>query len=199
MTDCVTGAVLAGGRSSRFGSDKTRAPWYGGTLTGSVVASLSSLLPGVLVIGKDPSVCAGLESPARFVRDESNDFHPIVGILAALKAAETDRVFVSACDMPLLSPEIVRALCEASPGYAAATPVWDGRSQPLCAVYSKECAGVLRLLLAEGRPVRELFDVVKTRFLSVGEILAADPSGNSFRDIDTPEDYASAKSVSRDA
>jgi len=189
MIETVTGAVLAGGRSSRFGSNKAVAAWGEGTLTGTAVSCLSGIFPSVLVVGKDASVVEGLKSSVRFVSDESKISHPLVGILAALREAETDRVFVTACDMPLLSPFLIRTLCEAASGYPAVTAVWNDKPQPLCAIYSQECAGVIQLLLKENRPVRHLFDIVRTRFLTSEEIGAADPSGCSFMDIDTPADY----------
>ncbi len=189
MTEAVTGVVLAGGRSSRFGSNKAVAPWGENTLTGSTVSRLCGLFPRVLVVGKDPDVARSLEDCARFVQDDSEQHHPLVGIIAALRESETDLVFVTACDMPLVDRTLVRAVCDAVSGYEAATAVWGGRPQPLFGVYSKQCLGVMRLLLREKRPVRELFDIIRTRFLSADEIGAIDPGGRSFLDIDTQEDY----------
>lgn len=199
MTQGLTGVVLAGGRSSRFGSNKALAPWRGGTLTSAVVSRLCAVFQRVLIVGKDASCAEGLESRARFVDDGSSVSHPLVGITRAMEEAETDRIFVTACDMPSVDPALIRALCEASSGYAAATAVWEGRPQPLCAVYSRECAGVMRLLLEEGRPVRELFSVVATRFLSPDEVEGLDPAGATFLDIDTPEEYRIARELSADA
>jgi len=189
MTEGVTGVVLAGGKSSRFGSNKAVAPWRGQTLTGSAVRRLCDIFPRVLVVGKNPELVAGLNDCARFVSDDSEQSHPLVGIVAALRDSETDRIFVTACDMPLVDPALIRAVCDASSGYAVTTALWDGHPQPLFGVYSKECLGVMRLLLKEKRPVRELFNIVRTRFLSQEEIADIDPAGRSFLDIDTPEDY----------
>jgi molybdopterin-guanine dinucleotide biosynthesis protein A len=195
MIESVTGVVLAGGRSSRFGSNKAVAPWAGGTLAGAGVARLAGVFADVLIVGKDPSVAEGLFGRARFVRDEGDRSHPLVGILAALRESAHRRVFVTACDMPLLEPRLVRRLCDASPGYAAAAAVWGGRPQPLCAVYSRDCVGVMRLLLEEERPVREIFEIVPTRFLTGTEVVAEDPEGRTFVDIDTPRDYETAKGL----
>lgn len=194
MIEGVSGAVLAGGRSRRFGADKASAPWNGSTLVESVSDSLAGLFQVRLIIVKTPGTLAHLARPDRLiVPDAFAEHHALGGIYSALGAAPAERVFACACDMPFLRPALISALCAASPGFDAVVPIWEGELQPLCAVYSKACLPAIERLVAEGRlGVRDLFPRVRARVFSEAEARAVDPEGRSFLDIDTAADYASA-------
>ncbi|MBI3296770.1 MAG: molybdenum cofactor guanylyltransferase [Elusimicrobia bacterium] len=195
MIEGVCGAVLAGGRSRRFGSDKAVAPWNGSTLVESVSDSLAGLFRLRLIVVKAPAALAHLARPDRLiVPDAFAEHHALGGIYSALEAAPTERVFVCACDMPFLSPELIRTLCEASSDYDAVVAMWEGELQPLCAVYSKSCLPSIKRLVSEQRlSVRDLFPRVRTRVFSEAEVQAFDRDGRSFLDLDTQRDYMAAK------
>lgn len=195
MIEGVTGAVLAGGRSRRFGSDKAAAAWGRSTLVESVSDSLTGLFRQQLLVVKTPGTLAHLARPERrVVRDAFAEHHALGGIYSALTAAPTKRVFVCACDMPFLDPALIRALCAVSSGFDAVVPLWEGRVQSLCAVYSKSCLPAIERLIAEKRfGVRDLFPSVTARVFSEAEVQEVDPGGRSFLDLDTPRDYAAAK------
>lgn len=199
MTDSITekssGVILAGGESRRFGSDKALADWRGAPMIASVVKSVGSVLSKTLVVVKKPELYRFLEGPrVEVVKDLLEQQHPLGGIYTALSVCSSERVFVCACDMPLLRPGLIRALFEAVSGYEAAIPLWGGESQPLCGVYSRGCFGVVRRMISEARfPIRELFKIVPTRFLLEEEVRIHDPEGVSFQDVDTREDYEKLK------
>lgn len=200
MTDRLTGIILAGGRSSRFGSDKAFAPWNGKPLILHMLEILKPLFPVRLVVAKRAHE---LRSRSHFdaviVQDEFINHHPLVGILSGLKSSPTDRNFICACDMPLLRPSLIGALCEASGGYKAAVPVWKGKLQPLCGVYSKGCLPAIEAMINEEcLGAADLADRVPTRVFRDGEVAVTDPKGLSFLDIDTLEDYQKARDLSHE-
>src|SRR5262245_58610696 len=96
----VTGIVLAGGSSRRFGSDKAHAAWNAGgaagpsTLLEAAVALCRSLFPLTLVAVKQASRFRqlGLEAPGgvRLVEDGAPGGGPLVGLRAGLAACPTD-------------------------------------------------------------------------------------------------------------
>lgn len=197
MREEVTGVVLAGGRSSRFGSNKALAQWGDGeTLVGRVCSILTGLFDKVVVVTRSPE-------ELRFLKDEGvrvsgdlfADTHCVGGICSALHHARTERVFVCGCNMPLIQPKLVQAMWKETRGcYDAVVPVWQEQLQPLCSFYSRDCIGVLRTMVREERlKCRELFTIVRTRFFREAEIKEADPDGVSFLDVDTHEDYARAR------
>lgn len=191
MIPDLTGVVLAGGRSARFGANKALAPWRGATMVSAVVDSLLRVLPRVLVIAKDRTGLAFLESDSVGVEvDLYAEGHPLGGIGTGLERIQTRHAFVCACDMPLVAPGLISRLWEARSDYDAVIPVWGGKRQTLCGIYSKSCSGVIRTSIAEGRlEISRLFDAVRTRFFLEEEILGVDRDGLSFQDIDTREDF----------
>lgn len=191
----TTGAVLAGGLSRRFGSDKSAAPWRGGTLVETVADVLSGVFDATLVVVKDPAAFRRLEGPGRrVVRDLRPEARSLGGVRSALAHARTERVFVCACDMPFLDAGLVRGLAELGRGFDAVVPVWEGRLQPLCAVYARACVPAIDRLLAQENPrVRDVFGLVRTCIVTEGEVRAFDPVGRSFTDLDTRAEYERAR------
>lgn len=197
MIDELTGVVLAGGRSSRFGENKALADWRGRPLVQAVVDSLLEALPKVLVVTKNASELAFLESErVSVIEDLCADGHPMGGLFTALHVLTTRHAFVAACDMPFVRPELIKALWHSRADYDAVIPVWRERRQPLCGVYSRGCAGLIRASIdADSLGISRLFDTLRTRFMLEGEVKGVDPQGLSFMDIDTREDYERAKGL----
>ncbi|MBI5247614.1 MAG: molybdenum cofactor guanylyltransferase [Elusimicrobia bacterium] len=191
----LTGVVLAGGRSSRFGANKALADWNGAPLVRGVVDSLLEVLPKVLVVTKNAAELAFLKSErVEVIADLCHEGHPMGGLFTALHRLETGHAFVVACDMPFVRPALISALWELRADYDAVIPVWRGRRQPLCGVYARSCVGMVRASIEEDAlGISRLFDSLRTRFMLEGEISSVDPEGLSFMDIDTREDYARAK------
>ena len=191
----TTGAVLAGGLSRRFGSDKSAAPWREATMVSTVADVLSGVFETTLVVVKDPAPFLRLERPGRrVVRDLLPQAHSLGGVSSALAHAATERVFVCACDMPFLDSGLVRGLAELGRGFDAVVPVWEGRLQPLCAVYGRACAPAIDRLLARKNPrVQDIFGLVRTRVVAEAEVRALDPRGRSFLDLDTRAEYERAR------
>jgi len=186
----ATGAVLAGGLSSRFGSNKALAPWAGGKLIESVTDRLLDIFPEVLVVAKNPDQYSFLKKPRlEVVPDGMACVHPLAGLASALDHARTEYAFVCGCDMPFLSRKLIERLWEEAPGHMAVAPVWGGRVQPLCAFYSKGCAKLIPGMIADGLGPRALLERVRTRRLSEEEVRSADAEGLSLLDLDTPQDY----------
>jgi len=134
----VLGAVLAGGRSSRFGSDKALALLEGVSLLDHARAALAPFCAEVVVCGHPhPSARVLADRPAP-------DMGPLGGLNAALHEALAggfDGVLVTGCDMPGFPPALAHALI----GEGAA--VLEG--QPLAAWWPSDLADALDLHLAE--------------------------------------------------
>ena len=197
MISGMTGIVLAGGRSSRFGTNKALADWRGMTLIESVVNSLLKVLPSVMVVTKNESELAFLKNDrVSVIEDLCRDGHPMGGLFTALRDLKTGHAFVAACDMPFVRPELIEALWRSRADYDAVIPVWKDVRQPLCGVYARGCVGMIRSAIDEGSlGITRLFDVLRTRFMLESEVLGVDPRGLSFMDIDTREDYERAKGL----
>lgn len=115
MPQPILGAVLAGGRSSRFGSDKAAASWNGRSLTEHAAALIGQHVDRVVIVGPD----GVSDLPAR-------GLGPLGGIAGALDLAATQgfgSVLTIGCDMPRVPGELVAALLRRAPAYCTDAPV----------------------------------------------------------------------------
>lgn len=112
MTGPILGAVLAGGRSSRFGSDKALALFERRPLLDHAVDALSAQVDGVVICGRSQAGRPCL--PDR----PGPDLGPLGGLSAALRHALDhgyEAVVSIGCDMPMLPPDLVLRLQRAGP------------------------------------------------------------------------------------
>ncbi|MBA2719841.1 MAG: molybdenum cofactor guanylyltransferase [Chloroflexi bacterium] len=194
----VSGIVLAGGRSSRFGSDKLTATIGGTTLLDRAVNGVAAVAAEVVVVlapGVERTLArTGDDRQVRFVADPEAFGGPLVGVLAGLEVVEQPLVIVAGGDMPDLNPDVlsllVRSLATADASIGAVALRSRATTSPLpAAVRTGAATDVARRLVADGeRRLRSLFDHLPTRVLEESEWRALDPDGGSLRDVDVPSD-----------
>ncbi|MDL5154585.1 molybdenum cofactor guanylyltransferase [Actinomycetospora termitidis] len=202
MSDTTAaGVVLAGGRSTRMGTDKATLTWADGTLLDHVVGVLTEAVAGpVVVVGFARPVHAGRVIA---VPDDEPGRGPLQGIATGLTTAGRagcDVAFLCSVDLPLLHAAYVAAVLGSLGDAEVALPVLDGHRQPLAAAYRTALGPRASDLLAAGaRRPAELFAVSAVRELSASDLLAdpalraVDPDLEAVRDVDTPEEYAAAR------
>ena len=186
----VAGVVLAGGRASRMGGrDKAFAAVEGEPIAVRAVRIFRSLFAQVLVSTNRPERFAGLD--VQTVTDQFPGCGPLAGIHAALLASRYPHVFVAACDMPGLDPEVIRFLLGRVGSAEAVVPCWDGDVEPLHAVYA---VGALREIEAHLRAgqnaVRDVLRRLRVDYVSEAEMRAVRGAARSLTNVNTPEELA---------
>jgi molybdenum cofactor guanylyltransferase len=195
----VSGIVLAGGRSSRFGGDKLAAHYEGVSLLERAVAALVDPAVGcteviVVLAPGDERELPAAAVPVRRAVDPERGGGPLIGLLAGLEVAREPVVLAAGGDMPTLAPAVlsalVRALDAAGSGSAAAALVQRGVLRPLPAALRNGAATQSATgLIADGeRSLMALFRRLATRELAEGEWRGLDPAAATLRDIDRVED-----------
>lgn len=156
-------AVLAGGRSRRYGRDKATAPYHGRPLAWWVLASLADADERFLVANR-PYPQFG----TTLLRDRVREAGPLGGLHAALLAARCDWIAVAACDLPALTPAYWRLLLTRAWGCeAVAVRHRDGRLEPLAALYHRSLLAEVAARLERGdHAVHGLLRAVDTRLLT---------------------------------
>jgi len=188
--------VLAGGASRRMGRDKRMLPWGTDadgrprTLLQSVVDTLAAVADDVIVVANDrPDI-----ERARVVPDAIPGSGSLGGILSGIEAARHERVFVAAADMPFLNVALVRDLLGRLEGHDAVVPIVGGRPEPLHAVYGPAVAIAARRQIGRGQlKIALAFEGLDVVRVPEAELRALDPDLLSFRNVNTPEDYAGAR------
>ena len=190
----VTGVIVAGGKSRRFGSDKASATLRGRPLLQWVRDVLAPVVDEIVIV-----TAAGQSLPAMHpaipvaaVEDREPERGPLGGIAAGLAAASSPVCFAASCDAPLLLPAVVERIVDALDDHDAVLPEVGGFHQPLAAAYRREtCLAAAEAALAAG--VNRITDAfARLDILRLGEdrLLHADPDLRSFRNANTPEALA---------
>jgi molybdopterin-guanine dinucleotide biosynthesis protein A len=161
----LTGVLLVGGASARFGSPKALARLDGETLAARAWRTLREACDERLAVGK---LADGLELPFELLDDGSETRAALAGIVAGLRAARAPIAVMLPVDTPLVTPDLLRELASACA--EAAAP----RSDPLPAAFHRRALPVLELRLRDGRlALHEALNELDTRRIEVDAAILA--------------------------
>jgi molybdenum cofactor guanylyltransferase len=195
----VGGIILCGGQSKRMRRPKAWLPFGGELMLPRVVRLLSAAVAPVVVVAAPEQDVPPLPPEVAVVRDEHKGRGPLQGLAAGLDALQgrADAAYLSSCDVPFLQPAFVRRLIDLLGAHAICVPRVGDYHHPLAAVYRLEVADAVRRLLTEDR-LRPffLFEAVPTRVVEAAELAEVDPTFQTLRNLNTPEEY---KKAERDA
>jgi len=188
----VTAFILAGGRSTRMGTDKAFVLLEGRTLLVRALDLARSIPCDVRIVG-DPAKFASFTS---VVEDRFLGCGPLAGIHAALRSSDTDLNLILAVDLPFLT----RALLQYMLGRAkdeddslVIVPRTARGWQPLCAIYRRDFASIAEKALRAGQyKIDTLFAEAGIQILSELELKSAGFSPHLFSNLNTPDDLAEA-------
>jgi molybdenum cofactor guanylyltransferase len=188
----IAAFVLAGGKSSRMGADKAFLQLAGKPLIERALSLARSVATEVQIVG-DPEIFSGL---GKVVSDIYPGHGPLGGIQAALKASTSDLNLVLGVDLPFLEKAFLSFLISAarSSNTTVTVPCSNGHLQTLCSVYRRGFAAVAEPALLAGRNrIDALFSAVSVRRIEENEIASAGFSPSIFRNVNTPEEWESAR------
>jgi molybdenum cofactor guanylyltransferase len=188
----VGGIVLCGGQSKRMGRPKAWLPFAGELMLPRVVRILGEVVRPVVVVAAPEQDVPPLPAEICVVRDEVKDRGPLQGLAAGLAAlqGQADAAYLSSCDVPFLQPTFVRRLIALLGNHDICAPTVGDYHHPLAAVYRLSVLEAVERLLREDR-LRPffLFAAVPTRIVGEVEFRDVDPTFQSLRNLNTPEEY----------
>ena len=188
-------AILAGGSSSRMGTNKALLEVGGRSMLCRTVSLLRPLVDDLFLVTDDAAPYARMGLPI------IPDIHPgrgaIGGIHAALRHAAHPLVLCVACDMPHIGPGVIELLLStAHPDDDALVPRIGGWAEPLLAVYGRNAgAGFERAIFAGRLRVMDALDGLRVRFIDESELRVADAGLRSFVNVNTPGELAAARTT----
>lgn len=189
----LTGAILAGGFSRRLGQDKAALELAGKPLALWVHEALAPLVRDCWLITNHPLAHLAFGLP--LMTDLRPFQGPAGGLLTALFAAPTPWVLAAAVDNPFLAPALLAAL--AARARRTSRPAVVCRSprglEPFPGVYSVRLLPALQDFLQSDRRPTRFLEVCRPQVLSATEVLALDPEGQSFFNLNTPGDLHRAE------
>lgn len=199
MANEFSGYVLAGGKSSRMGTDKAFLNFNGETFLERAVGSLQTVCrkrARVVInetqFGEFNRRLPGLE----YVFDINAECGPVGGIHAAVKDCETEYAIILACDLPFIGAETIARLARLASdpeNFSAVVPRQsDGRVQPLCAVYRRRaCLPAVENLLKRNKTpsMRDFLQTVETRYVELSESTTETGEDFLFFNVNRPDDF----------
>lgn len=133
----ITGILLAGGKSSRMGTNKSFLDFNGKYIIEHIHDMLKSMFERVIIITNSPAEYGFLGSEIH--EDINKGKGPLGGIHSGLTYSPTNQNFIISCDVPLVSPALIDYIISRSFNSQITAVEADGHIQKLCGVYSKEC------------------------------------------------------------
>ena len=187
----ITGIILAGGKSGRYGKNKALVEMNGTRLIERVIRVMEPLFERLIIVTNSPHEYAYLQLP--MYEDLIKGLGPIGGILTGLEAISDESGFFVACDMPFLNSELIRYMLEIREGYDAVVPRIDWKIETLHTIYSKSSLRAIRKLIeARDYQVVKFFRRISVRYVEEEEIRALDPELRSFLNVNSPEELLDA-------
>jgi molybdenum cofactor guanylyltransferase len=198
LTD-VAVVLLTGGRSSRMGTPKAWLDFDGRPLVVRMVESLCAWARDIVIVAAPEQALPALDATAApgarltILRDDRPGEGPLPALALGLAAVAAPWALALGCDTPLVRRELLVHLAGARADVDAVVPCWDDRPQPLLALYRATLAPTLTAMVAGGeRRLHAIASLPRVRLLPAAELRAIDPEGESFRPMNTPEEYAAA-------
>jgi molybdopterin-guanine dinucleotide biosynthesis protein A len=196
--------ILAGGESSRFGSNKALQLLAGKPLICHVAERLSQIADEILVVIGYREPRAGYEvvlpSSVTIMNDGQEGKTPLIGIATGLQATKSEYALICACDIPFVKEEVVELLLQRASGVDAAIPKWNkGHIEPLEAVYrvASTLKAAQETLALTGLPLRVMIGkLAQVVYVSVeDEIGRVNPDLRTFFNVNTREDMERAEEL----
>jgi molybdopterin-guanine dinucleotide biosynthesis protein A len=188
----VAAFVLAGGKSTRMGSDKSFVVLDGRSLLARALGLARSVTDSVRIVGSAEKFAAF----APVVEDIFRDCGPLGGIHAALRSSTAELNLMLAVDVPFVPSALLRYLVvrARSASAAATVPRARGGWQPLCAIYRREFADAAEKALRAGRyKIDALFDDATVQAIQEDDLAQAGFAPTIFRNLNTKDDLETAR------
>lgn len=184
----IAGVILAGGKSSRTGCNKALLELDGVTFIERIADALLVVFSRVFISSDRGHEYEFLK--LQTVEDVYKGAGPLAGIHSALLHAGTPKIFVVSCDLPLITPDLVRLVLKQGQATDATIVSIDGASQPLFGVYDISCLRMLEEHLRGGQySVHRFLDDVTTHSVALE---SSRDLGHTIglSNVNTPSDYA---------
>lgn len=191
----IAGVILAGGRSSRFGSEKALAKIDSVRTIDRIIPVMKKVFNDNIIITNNKKLYK--EFKLKLHSDIEVGKGPLMGIYTALYHYSTD-IFVTGCDMPFLKEGIVRKIVNSLESFDAAIPKYNGKLHFLHAAYSFRCFNLIKKKLDMGSlGLRNLAEDLNCNI--VEDFKTEDDFFSPFFNMNTPDDFALVKNYLRDS
>ena len=180
-----------------MGQDKGLINLAGRPMVDYVIDQVSDLADDLLITTNN--IYEYVQFDLRMAPDAEPGAGALPGLKTALSKAMGEYVLVVACDMPFLNSSLLKHQVEKAfaTGADVVVPEWEGRTQTMHAVYKREsCLAAVEQALADGKArMTSFYDGLQVIKIEETEVATFSPTGNSFKNVNTPEELAAAEKL----
>jgi len=191
----VNALILAGGENKRLPMTKGFLELKGRKIIESTIGLLKEIFASVIISTNTPESYFHLGFP--MVGDVMTYKGPMTGIFSALASLEETEIFVTACDMPFIRPDLIRYIVGRwSNTWEAVIPIFDGEPQPLLGIYSTQLLPRMEERIKKHkRGLRAFLNTREVQYIEEDQVRLIDQEGRSFVNINTIQDYEKERSA----
>ena len=166
----ITGIILAGGKSTRMGTDKGFVSFKNKTFIEHIITAIQPLVDEVIIISNQEDYDQfGLKRYDDLIKNAG----PLAGIYTGLHYSKTENNLVISCDVPLINTEVLQKLIEQTNDTSEVVQLQsNGKNMPLIASYKKKCETIfLEELKLDQRKVQEALKKCKVQTVQIDSVL----------------------------
>ncbi|MFI1743377.1 molybdenum cofactor guanylyltransferase [Thalassobellus sediminis] len=162
----ITGIILAGGKSTRMGTDKGFLLLNGKPFTQYSIDALQPLVSEILIVSDNPDYDI---FGCKRINDITKNAGPVAGICSGLEASSTEYNLILSCDIPLITSDILKKLIKAIDDTSEVIQIEsNGKSMPLIALYKKQCKEIFsKLLKGDERRLRVAVNACQSKNIAL--------------------------------
>ncbi|HHH55010.1 MAG TPA: molybdenum cofactor guanylyltransferase, partial [Bacteroidetes bacterium] len=131
----ITGIILCGGKSCRFGEDKGLCTLAGKPMIEYPLSALNSICDEILISSNDPRYD---NMGYKVIKDNIKNIGPIGGIFSALQQSKTEDNLIVSCDMPFVNEKLLNYILDNKNDHLVAAAFEGQYVEPLCSYYNKK-------------------------------------------------------------
>jgi molybdopterin-guanine dinucleotide biosynthesis protein A len=194
LYDHITGVILAGGLSKRYGQNKAFLEVGGIRLIDRITEGMQNIFKQLILVTNEKKGFEYLGIP--IIEDLIKGLGPIGGIYTGLMSISDQAGFFVACDMPFINKQLVRYMVDIKYNHAAVVPSVGNEVEPLHAIYSQSCLKTIKNLIdSKNYQVRHFYDQISVRYIKEDEIRKFGSPSKAFLNINTPDECAKIQSL----
>ncbi|KHE93125.1 MAG: molybdenum cofactor guanylyltransferase [Candidatus Scalindua rubra] len=184
----MNAVILAGGKSSRMGTNKAFLELKGKTFIELQIELLSEMFDEIFISANTPSEYEYLNLPVS--KDIYPDKGPLGGIYTSLINSGSFHTFMLACDMPFVEPGLIKHLENLTKEYDVVIPKSEKGLEPLHAFYSKKCIDPIKRELDENNlRIISFLPHVNVKIVELNSLPPSASFKNSIKNLNTRDEY----------
>lgn len=184
----ITGIILAGGKSSRMGTDKGLVLFKNKPFIKHIIEAIQPLVDDIIIISNNKEY-----EKFGFIcyNDLIENSGPLAGIYTGLKYSKTENNLIVSCDVPLINADVLQKLTEQSNDSSEVIQLQSkGRNMPLIAMYKKQCMNIFKEELKQDqRKVQKVLEKCQVKTVVIDSDFEKHTTNiNTIKDLEILED-----------